>query len=99
MYFVIFFQIFPILENRITYRASATSALRALAADSQPFSLYLGNKTTFCFSIKKILHNRFPYISLYQLNIIFLLLFSSFSLFPTFSLFLISINYISFILK
>jgi hypothetical protein len=48
---------------------------------------------------KKILHNRFSHISLYQLNIIFLLLFYSFSLFPTFSLFLISINYIFFILK
>jgi hypothetical protein len=48
---------------------------------------------------KKISHNRFPYFSLYQLNIIFLLLFYSFSLFPTFSLFPISINYTSFILK
>jgi hypothetical protein len=74
-------------------------SLRALAADSQPFFLYLGNKTTFCFPIKKIPHNRFPYFSLYQLNIIFLLLFYYFSLFPTFSLFSISINYTYFILK
>jgi hypothetical protein len=73
--------------------------LIALAADFQSFFLYLGNKTTFCFPYKKIPHNRFPYISLYQLNIIFLLLFYSFFLFPTFFLFLISINYTSFILK
>jgi len=53
----------------------------------------------FLLPYKKILHNRFPYISLYQLNIIFLLLFYSFSLFPTFYLFPISINYTSFILK
>jgi hypothetical protein len=53
----------------------------------------------FLLPYKKILHNRFPYISLYQLNIIFLLLFYSFSLFPSFSLFSISINYTSFILK
>jgi hypothetical protein len=73
--------------------------VRALAADFQLFYLYLRNKTTFCFPIKKIPHNRFPYISLYQLNIIFLLLFYSFSLFPTFHLFPISINYTSFIFK
>jgi hypothetical protein len=30
-----------------------STLLRVLAADSQPFSLYLGNKTTFCFPIKK----------------------------------------------
>jgi len=53
----------------------------------------------FLLPYKKISHNRFPYFSLYQLNIIFLLLFYSFSLFPTFSLFPISINYTSFILK
>jgi hypothetical protein len=53
----------------------------------------------FLLPYKKISHNRFPYLSLYQLNIIFLLLFYSFSLFPTFSLFPISINYTSFILK
>jgi len=47
--------------------------VRALAADSQPFSLYLGNKTTFYFPIKKIPHNGFPYLFLYQLNIIFFL--------------------------
>jgi len=53
----------------------------------------------FLLPYKKIPHNRFLYFSLYQLNIIFLLLFYSFSLFPTFSLFPISINYTSFILK
>jgi hypothetical protein len=40
--------------------------VRALAADSQPFSLNLGNKTTFCFLIKKhpaIDSLNFPYIN------------------------------------
>jgi hypothetical protein len=68
-----------------------TFKLRALAADFQPFSLYLGNKTIFCFPIKKIPHNRFLYFFLYQLNIIFLLLFYSFSLFPTLYFFYIKI--------
>jgi hypothetical protein len=53
----------------------------------------------FLLSYKKTPHNRFSYLSLYQLNIIFLLLFYSFFLFPTFSLFLISIKYTFFILK
>jgi len=86
-------------REQIPYREASSNAVRALAADSQPFSLCLGNKTIFCFPIKKIPHSRFSYISLYQLNIIFLPLFYSFSFFPTFSLFPISINYTSFILK
>jgi hypothetical protein len=48
------------------YRDAVGNALRALAADSQPFSLYLGNKTTFFFLIKKyptIDSLTFPYIN------------------------------------
>jgi len=48
--------------------------LRALTADTQLFSLNLRNKITFCFPIKKTFHNRFFYISLYQLNTIFFIL-------------------------
>jgi hypothetical protein len=45
---------------------SKYSNVRALAADSQPFSLCLGNKTTFYFPIKKyptIDSLTFPYIN------------------------------------
>jgi len=47
----------------------------------------------FLLPYKKVSHNRFHYISLYQLNIIFLLLFYYFYLFP------ISINYTFFYIK
>jgi len=58
---------------------------RALTINSQPFSLWLGNNIIFWFLIKKkTLHNRFPYFSLYQLNIFFILSFFFFFLFPTF---------------
>jgi hypothetical protein len=54
------------------YRVTASSALRALAVDSQPFFSIFKEQNYFLLPYKKMLHNRFPYISLYQL-IIFLL--------------------------
>jgi hypothetical protein len=50
------------------------SLCKVLVANTQPFFLNLGNKIIFCFLIKKTFHNRFPYISLYQLNIFFFIL-------------------------
>jgi hypothetical protein len=49
-----------------TNSCAVKRVLRALAADFQPFSLCLGNKTTFCFPIKKyptIDSLTFPYIN------------------------------------
>jgi hypothetical protein len=50
----------------IKFAEQSDVGLRALVADSQPFFLYLGNKTTFCFPIKKystIDSLTFPYIN------------------------------------
>jgi hypothetical protein len=54
------------VTSRTKRKEKKTGRVRALAADFQPFSLYLGNKTTFCFPIKKyptIDSFTFPYIN------------------------------------
>jgi hypothetical protein len=77
---------------RIEKRAAVLGSKSTSSRFSTIFLIFR-EQNYFLLLYKKISHNRFSYFFLYQLNIIFLLLFYSFSLFP------ISINYTSFILK
>jgi hypothetical protein len=93
--FCTFLRFFPHLGKGTSLR----EATKSTSSRFPTIFLIFREQNYFLLPYKKIPHNRFNYFSLYQLNIIFLLLFYSFSLFPTFSFFPISINYTSFILK